>query len=184
MPQFTRDINPVGAVNPIITDPIQDNTLAEGIAAASEIGITAAKKSQQARGRELGQQFTSELVTTALAPETGSQLTQGDFVGESVEANRAFETARKEGRKLGKAKTALGEGAFRVRAEASLKNLMASHPFFSDEIARGFAAETGFDPRGATVAEAFQSSSVLISINAVMPQRTRSGISSMVIVAV
>jgi len=155
MAQFTREIGE-STFAPSVTQPIERSDDAAAIQAIGGIAQQLYGGAQRARGKELAQQFKAEAVTTSLAPETGAKLTAGDVIGAAPEAKLAEAEARQKGKQLeGAKKAGLRPGHFKVRAESSLKELMAAHPLFSEEIKRGFIAETGFDPTGSTIAEAF-----------------------------
>lgn len=154
MGKFTREVGE-STFAPSVTQPIEQTDRAAAIQTLGGIVEQVYGGAQRARGREAAEQFTAETVTTALAPETGMELAEGDVIGAMPQAKEAEAEGRTVGTKLKKAKAKLSSGQFKVRAESSLKELMAKHPLFSDEIKKGFIDEAGFDPTGSTIAEAF-----------------------------
>lgn len=143
MPEFRLQdrIQDVGAVNPGIVSPVQDTATAQAISDIGNLAIEGAKGFQRIKGQQLGEQVEQEIYDDVFAQQ---------------QALQAKNFAVQEGAKLGAAKAHMGETQFKARAEAKLKTMMAENPFFSEEIAAGFAETTGFDPRGAGLKAAFE----------------------------
>jgi hypothetical protein len=137
-------IKEVGAVNPIITQPVADTSTAEAITAAANTGIQIYGKVQQQRGKELAKQAEDELAAGVAYDQAGRY--------QSVGEQEAIALGADQGRALALGRGALTPTQFRARAEAKLKQAMAANPFFSDQIAQGFASVSGYDPRGSMTA--------------------------------
>lgn len=155
MPKFTEQVQGTSFTAPVQAPIEGREDLSSTLGLTAGIVEAGGRKLQRARGRELGEEFQAEVVTAALAPETGEQLVDGDPFSGMPEAKEAEGASRGVGARLQRAKASMTPSQFRIRAETSLKELMAKHPFFSEEIKRGFVQETGIDPTGSTVAEAF-----------------------------
>lgn len=155
MPKFTEQVQGTSFTAPVQAPIEGREDLSSTLGLTAGIVEAGGRKLQRARGRELGEEFQAEVVTTALAPETGEQLVDSDPFSGMPEAQEAEGASRDVGARLQRAKASMTPSQFRIRAETSLKELMAKHPFFSEEIKRGFIQETGIDPTGSTVAEAF-----------------------------
>lgn len=142
-------IKDVGAVNPIITQPAVDTSKADtstaaAITAAANTGIQIYGKVQQQRGKELAKQAEDELAAGVAYDQAGRY--------QSVGEQEAIALGADQGRALALGRGALTPTQFRARAEAKLKQAMAANPFFSDQIAQGFASVSGYDPRGSMTA--------------------------------
>lgn len=143
MPEFRQQdkIQGITSYDPGVVEPVQDNTTAQAIGTIADTAITGMKIGQRQAGRNLASEFEEEVYAQVRA--------QG-------QEKEAVSQAIREGNKLSKSRVAMGEAQFKARAEARLREMMAANPFFSDEIANGFAQVTGFDPRGAGMAAAFE----------------------------
>ena len=106
MGKFTREVGE-STFAPSVTQPIEQTDRAAAIQTLGGIVEQVYGGAQRARGREAAEQFTAETVTTALAPETGMELAEGDVIGAMPQAKEAEAEGRTVGTKLKKAKAKL-----------------------------------------------------------------------------